>query len=100
MQSYNEDENNGLMNDFDTKLIAPEEIEITDNPDNASALTSEVNVHVVDKMTTYINKLETNKKRKSQRKVPQSYGNARFLHIFETIVFLRADLPTNLTEVL
>ena len=52
MQSYNEDENNGLMNDFDTKLIAPEEIEITDNPDNASALTSEANVHVVGKMTT------------------------------------------------
>ena len=88
------------MTDFDTKLIAPEEIEITHNPDNASALTSEANVYVVDKMTTYTNKLETNKKRKSQRKVPQSYGNARFLHIFETIVFLRADLPTNLTEVL
>ena len=48
VQSDNEDEIDELMNDFDTEFIAPEEIELTDNPGNVSALTLEANVHVVD----------------------------------------------------
>ena len=48
VQSDNEDEIDKLMNDFDTKFIAPEDIELTDNPDNISSLRLEVNVHVVD----------------------------------------------------
>ena len=52
------------MNDFDTEFIAPEEVELTDNPDNVSALTLEANVHVVDQGTTHTKELETNKKKK------------------------------------
>ena len=48
VQSDNEDEIDKLMNDFDTKFRAPEEIELTDNPDNTSSFKLEVNVHVVD----------------------------------------------------
>ena len=48
VQSDNEDEIDKLMNDFDMKFIAPEEIELTDNPDNTSSFKLEVNVHVVD----------------------------------------------------
>ena len=64
VQSDNEDEINELMNDFDTEFIAPEEIELTDNPDSASVLISEAKVYVVDKGTTHTKELETNKKRK------------------------------------
>ena len=60
----NEDETEKLMNDFDTEFIAPEEIELTDNPSNVSALRLEVNIHVVDQRTTHTRELETNKKRK------------------------------------
>ena len=49
----NEDETEKLMNDFDTEFIAPEEIELTDNPSNVSALRLEVNIHVVDQGTTH-----------------------------------------------
>ena len=45
MQSDNED-------DSDTEFITPEEIKITENPNNASVLTPEANVRVVDKGTT------------------------------------------------
>ena len=48
VESNNEDEIDELMNNFDTEFIAPEEIELTGNPSNVSALTLEVNVHVVD----------------------------------------------------
>ena len=41
------------MNDCATKFIASEEIKLTDNQDNAVVFTSEVNVYVVDKGTTY-----------------------------------------------
>ena len=89
-----------MINDFDAKIIAPEEIKLTDNLDKASALTLEVNVHFVDKGNTHSNELEINKNRKSQNKVLRSHGNARFFHILERIVFLRAELPTSLRRVL
>ena len=38
MQSDNEIEIDELMNDFDPKSIAPEEIKVTENPDNTSSL--------------------------------------------------------------
>ena len=66
VQSYNQDETDELMNDVDTELIAPEEIELTDNPDNASALTLEANVHVVDQETTHTKELETKKEKKPE----------------------------------
>ena len=53
VQSDNEDKIDQLMNDFDTQFIAPEEIELTDNPGNLSALTLEASVHVVDQGTTH-----------------------------------------------
>ena len=53
MQSDDEDEIDELMNDFDTKFIAPEEIRLTDNPDNVGALTLESNVCVNNKRTTH-----------------------------------------------
>ena len=53
MQSNNENEINKLINDFDTEFIAPEEIELTDNQDNVSALTLEANVHIADQGTTH-----------------------------------------------
>ena len=59
------------MNDLYTEFIAPEEIELTDNPGNVSALTLEADVHVVDQGTTNTKELETNKKRKkSPKKIP------------------------------
>ena len=53
VQSNNEDEIDELMNDFDTEFIAPEEIKLTDNQGNVSALTLEANVHIVDQGTTH-----------------------------------------------
>ena len=53
MHIYNVDETDKLMNDFDTELIAPEVIELTDIQGNLSALTLESNVHVVDQGTTH-----------------------------------------------
>ena len=100
VQSDKEDEIDKLVNDFDTRYIAPEEIELTDNPSNMSALRLEVNIHVADQGITHTKEIETNKKRKkSQKKVPRSHGNAMFLHILENIVFLRVELPTNLKKV-
>ena len=55
VQTHNEDEINELMNDFDTECIAPEEIQLTDNPGNVIALRLEVNIHVVDQGTTHTN---------------------------------------------
>ena len=78
--SENEDEINELMNDFDTKFIAPEEIELTDNPENVRLeFDIEANVHVVEKGTTHTRELEKNKRKKSQKKVLQSHGNTRLL---------------------
>ena len=71
LQSDKEDEIDELVNDFDTKCIAPEEIELTDNPGNVSALRLEVNTHVADQGTIHTKEIESNKKRKkSQKKVP------------------------------
>ena len=53
VQSNNEDEIDELMNDFDMEFIAPEDIELTDNQGNVSALTLETNVHIVDQGTTH-----------------------------------------------
>ena len=53
VQSNNEDEIDELMNDFDTEFIAPEEIKLTDNQGNVSALTLGTNVHIVDQGTTH-----------------------------------------------
>ena len=61
VQSDNEDETDKLMNDFDTKFIALEKIKLTDNPGNMSALTLEVNVHVVDQGSTDTKELEGRK---------------------------------------
>ena len=71
MQSDNEDEIDELMNDCDTEFKAPEEVKLTDNPDNASGLTPEANVHVVDEGTSYTKELDTNKnKKKSEENTP------------------------------
>ena len=52
VQSDNEDEIDKWINDFDSKLIAREEIKLTDNHENVSALTLEANVHVVGQGST------------------------------------------------
>ena len=64
VQSDNEDEIDELMNDFDREFIAREEIKLTGNPSNVSALTLEANAHVVDQVTTHTKELEIDKKRK------------------------------------
>ena len=89
------------MNDFDTKCIAPAEIELTDNPDNMSTLRLEVNIHVADQGRTHTKEIETNKKRKkARRKYPNHMeGNTVFLHILWSNVFLRVELPANLKKV-
>lgn len=51
VQSDNEDGSDKLMNVFDTKFIAPEEVKLTDNPDNTNSLRLGSNVPVVDKRT-------------------------------------------------
>ena len=53
MQSDNKDEIEELMNDFDREFIAPEDIELTDNPGKMGALTLEANVPLVDWWTTH-----------------------------------------------
>ena len=54
VQSDSKDEIDELMNDSNTEFIAREEIELTDNPGNASASKLEVNIHVVDIMEQHI----------------------------------------------
>ena len=70
VQSDKENEIHKLMNDSDTEFIAPEEIELTGNPKNASVLAPEANVHVVDKGTTHTKELETNKTKKTEENTP------------------------------
>ena len=53
VQNDNQYEIEELMNDFDTESIAPEEVILTDNPSNESALKLEANVHVVDQEITH-----------------------------------------------
>ena len=54
VQSDSKDEIDELMNDSNTDFIAREEIKLTDNPGNESALKLEVNIHVVDLMEQHI----------------------------------------------
>ena len=49
----NNDEIDELMNDFGMEFKAPEEIKLTDNQCNVSALTLEANVSIVDQGTTH-----------------------------------------------
>ena len=60
----------------------------------------EANVHAVDEKTTHTKELETNEKKKIQKKILQLNGSATFLHILDRIVFLFAEFPPNLTKVL
>ena len=53
VQSNNEDKIGELMNDFDAEFTAPEEIELTYNQGNVSALTLEANVDIADQGTTH-----------------------------------------------
>ena len=69
------------MNDFDTKFIALKEIKVTHNPENPCSLRLEENFLVSGQEGIHTKKLETNKKRKIQKKIHQSRGNSRFLHI-------------------
>ena len=102
VQSENEDEIYEMMNGFDREIIAPEEIELTNNPSKVSALILEANDHVVDEGTTHTKELETKKKRKIPEEIILITWNATFQHILNNIVFLRirAELPTNITKVL
>ena len=100
VQSDNEDELDELLNDSDTEFIAPEELKLNDNLDNATVLTPKANVHVVDQGTTHTKELETNKKRKNRKKIPQSQVNTPFLHSLKRIVFLKAEFRNKLTKVL
>ena len=69
VQNGNEDKLDELMNDFDMEFIVPEMIELADNPKNASVLTPEVNVHVVDKGTTHNKELEIKKEENARKKI-------------------------------
>ena len=82
LQSDNEDDTEKLMNELDRKIIAPEEIELSENPGNASVLTPETNAHIADEGTTHTKELETKKEE----------------CIHERVVFVNAQLPTNLTK--
>ena len=88
-QSNNEDETDELMNDFYIEFIAPEEIKLSDNQGNVSALTLEANVHIV----------ETNKKRTKARRKFSNHMETQSV-IIKRIAFLKAGLPTNFTKVL
>ena len=58
------------MNDCDTEFIAPEEIKLTDNPDNASVLTPEANFHVVAEGPHIIKNQRQTKREKKLKKYP------------------------------
>ena len=53
VQSGSKNETNNSMNDSETEFIAPQEIELPDNPHNMSVLIPRANVHVVDEGTTH-----------------------------------------------
>ena len=75
VQSDKENEIHKLMNDSDTEFIAPEEIELTGNPDNASVVTPGANVHVVGKGTTHT---------KQDEKARRKYTNHMEMQGFST----------------
>ena len=69
------------------ECIAAEEIELTENPGNVSALRLEVNIQVVDQGKTHTKELETNKKRKkAQRKYPD-HMETNVFSTFSRILF-------------
>ena len=70
MQSDDEDETDKFMNDCDTEFIAPEEIKLNDNPDNACVLTPEANFHVVAERPHTIKNQRQTKREKRLRKYP------------------------------
>ena len=77
----NEDETEKLMNDSDTEFIAPEDIKLTGNRENASVLTSEASAPVVDK-------LETKKKtKKREENAPIIRKRSVSLHSPENCLF-------------
>ena len=90
-----------MMNDFDGEIIAPEEIELTNNPNKVSGLILEANDQIADEGTTHTKELDTKKEKDARRNYPITW-NATFQHILKNIVFLkiRAELPTNITKVL
>ena len=65
MQSDKENEMVELINDSDMEFIVPKEIELTKNLENASVLTPEVNVYVIEESTVNTKELETNIKSKT-----------------------------------
>ena len=65
MQSDKENEMVELINDSDMEFIVPKEIELTKNLENASVLTPEVNVYIIEESTVNTKELETNIKSKS-----------------------------------
>ena len=88
MQIDNEDETDKLMNDPDTELIAPEEIELTGNPQSASVLKRKVNVHVFGEWITHAKELETNEKKKAPQENTPITWKYNVLHILERIQLL------------
>ena len=64
VQNETEDVNEKLMNNSDMEFIAPDEIKLTDNPDNANVLMPDAYIYVVNKNTTLAKELETNKNSK------------------------------------
>ena len=65
MQSDKGNEMVELINDSDMEFIVPKEIELTKNLENASVLTPEVNVYVIEESTVNTKELETNIKSKT-----------------------------------
>ena len=59
VQRDNEDEIDELMNNSGAEFIASEEIELISNPDDASVLTVEANVHVIDEAEIFCSLLIT-----------------------------------------
>ena len=53
VQSGSKNETNNSMNDSETEFIAPQEIELPDNPYNMSVLIARASVHVVDEGTSH-----------------------------------------------
>ena len=66
------------MNDFDGEIIAPEEIELTNNPNKVSGLILEANDHIADEGTTHTKELDTKKEKDARRNYPRSHGTQRF----------------------
>ena len=53
VQSGSKDGTGNSMHDSETEFIAPQEIELPDNPYNMSVLIARASVHVVDEGTSH-----------------------------------------------